>query len=84
MTDTFAFDFAPDAEVVRRSSETFSMLAALDLPTRVATLNALRLELHKHSPFASEPVDCVQWVLADLVQANNYNPNSVAPPEMNV
>jgi ParB-like chromosome segregation protein Spo0J len=27
-------------------------------------------------------VDCVEWVAADEVVANNYNPNSVAPPEM--
>jgi ParB-like chromosome segregation protein Spo0J len=34
------------------------------------------------SPFKSEPVDCVLWVPADSVQANDYNPNTVAPPEM--
>jgi ParB-like chromosome segregation protein Spo0J len=28
------------------------------------------------------PVSNVLWVPADLVQANDYNPNSVAPPEM--
>lgn len=28
------------------------------------------------------PVSRVQWVPAELVQANDYNPNSVAPPEM--
>lgn len=30
----------------------------------------------------SHPVNRVQWVLADLVKANDYNPNAVAPPEM--
>jgi ParB-like chromosome segregation protein Spo0J len=29
-----------------------------------------------------EPVDCVLWVKADHVRANDYNPNRVAPPEM--
>ena len=29
-----------------------------------------------------EPVDCVLWVHADTVEANDYNPNKVAPPEM--
>jgi ParB-like chromosome segregation protein Spo0J len=29
-----------------------------------------------------EPVDFVMWVEADFVRANDYNPNSVAPPEM--
>ncbi len=28
------------------------------------------------------PVSFVQWVPADLVYANDYNPNAVAPPEM--
>lgn len=28
------------------------------------------------------PVSNVQWVTADMVQANDYNPNSVAAPEM--
>jgi ParB-like chromosome segregation protein Spo0J len=38
--------------------------------------------LHAASPFAGEPVDCVRWVQADRVVANDYNPNAVAPPEM--
>lgn len=28
------------------------------------------------------PVDLVLWVRADAVDANDYNPNNVAPPEM--
>lgn len=31
---------------------------------------------------AQHPVSRVQWVDAELVQANDYNPNSVAKPEM--
>jgi ParB-like chromosome segregation protein Spo0J len=30
----------------------------------------------------NHPVSRVQWVPADLVYANDYNPNVVAPPEM--
>jgi ParB-like chromosome segregation protein Spo0J len=30
----------------------------------------------------AEPVDCVLWVDSDNIQANDYNPNAVAPPEM--
>lgn len=30
----------------------------------------------------NHPVSRVLWVPAELVQANDYNPNSVAPPEM--
>lgn len=53
-----------------------------DLSTRVDALNSLRELIAELSPFASEPVDFVRWVPADTVGANDYNPNSVAPPEM--
>ncbi len=49
---------------------------------RIEAINRVRLALHEISPFKNEPVDCVQWVKADSVTANDYNPNSVAPPEM--
>ena len=61
------------------------MLAELDTFTidqRVEILNSLKLELHAVSPFKSEPVDCVLWVRNTTVTANDYNPNTVAPPEM--
>ena len=48
----------------------------------IETLNNVRLKLHEISPFASEPVDLVLWVKNESVVANDYNPNSVAPPEM--
>lgn len=54
----------------------------LDLAGRVELLNALRRTLTEYSPFKEEPVDYVEWVSANQVQANSYNPNSVAPPEM--
>lgn len=49
---------------------------------QVTFLNTVRRALHEAGPFAGEPVDLVEWVPADGVQANDYNPNSVAPPEM--
>jgi hypothetical protein len=49
---------------------------------RVVALNKIRMALHEVSPLRHEPVDCVQWVRAEQVQANDYNPNTVAPPEM--
>jgi ParB-like chromosome segregation protein Spo0J len=49
---------------------------------RVNALNKVRLALHEVSPHRHEPVDCVQWVRSSQVQANDYNPNTVAPPEM--
>ena len=52
------------------------------IPEKVERLNALRRLIAEHSPFESEPVDLVEWVATDDVHANDYNPNSVAPPEM--
>lgn len=53
-----------------------------DLDGQVKILNSLKLYIKEVSPFKNEPVDCVIWVKSDEVQANDYNPNSVAPPEM--
>lgn len=49
---------------------------------RIEAINQIKLALHEISPFRDEPVDCVLWVKSDTVQANDYNPNVVAPPEM--
>lgn len=57
-------------------------LADMDTSLRVLCLNEVRERLHKVSPFKSEPVDFVRWVPSSRVSANDYNPNSVAPPEM--
>lgn len=54
----------------------------LDLEDTVNLLNEVREVLHEVSPFSSEPVDMVYWVKNETVKANDYNPNSVAPPEM--
>lgn len=56
--------------------------AGLEFSEQVALLNDLRRALTEFSPFNGEPVDLVEWVPGDTVQANDYNPNSVAPPEM--
>ena len=55
---------------------------AMDLSDQVFALNNVRLMLHEAGPFSGEPVDLVQWVPNSDVEANDYNPNSVAPPEM--
>lgn len=57
-------------------------MPALDIDSKIELINSLREEIHKYSPFNSEPVDFVQWVKNSIVHANDYNPNSVAPPEM--
>jgi ParB-like chromosome segregation protein Spo0J len=52
------------------------------LAEQVELINALREAIHEASPFAGEPVDLIRWVPADSVHSNDYNPNVVAPPEM--
>ena len=54
----------------------------LPLDELVDAINQARAALHEISPFSSEPVDFVKWVKNTSVHANDYNPNSVAPPEM--
>lgn len=70
------------SSIVERARELFSELDQQSEESKIETINALRQLLHAHSPFASEPVDFVMWVKAGEVQSNDYNPNSVAPPEM--
>jgi ParB-like chromosome segregation protein Spo0J len=64
------------------TAELCAALTLLPEAERIEALNRVRRALHKISPFQGEPVDCVEWVPATQVVANDYNPNSVAPPEM--
>jgi ParB-like chromosome segregation protein Spo0J len=75
------FDASVD-DLVSRAELIAAEIAALPLEQQVDALNRIRQTLHAVSPFAAEPVDCVLWLPADNVQANDYNPNRVAPPEM--
>lgn len=71
-----------DQGIVAAAASVFERLVALDAEARMDTVNAIRRALAEHSPMKSEPVDCVQWVRAETVHANDYNPNTVAAPEM--
>ena len=57
-------------------------IESLPLDEKIEEMNKIKILLHELSPFKEEPVDCVIWVKADTVQANEYNPNKVASPEM--
>ena len=57
-------------------------LARMPEHERIEALNEIKRAIHTVSPLRNEPVDCIQWVRAETVQANDYNPNAVAPPEM--
>lgn len=66
-------------ELLSALSET---ICAMPEAEKISAINRAKEALHQISPFAAEPVDCVIWVPAEQVEANDYNPNSVAPPEM--
>ena len=66
----------------RALHEKLMQISEMDLEARIEAINEVKALLKTISPFANEPVECVQWVKADSVIANDYNPNSVAPPEM--
>lgn len=53
-----------------------------DIDFKVDIINSVKYAMHEISPFSTEPVDCVLWVKNETVKANEYNPNAVAPPEM--
>lgn len=54
----------------------------MDLEKQIEVINIIKQQLHEISPFKNEPVDLILWVKNEEVLANDYNPNSVAPPEM--
>jgi ParB-like chromosome segregation protein Spo0J len=54
----------------------------LSIDEQIDAINAIKIALHEISPMRNEPVDCVIWVKNEIVRANDYNPNAVAPPEM--
>jgi ParB-like chromosome segregation protein Spo0J len=63
-------------------NEIIKHLETLPLEEKIKELNEIKIKLHEISPFKNEPVDCVLWVKNNTVHANDYNPNAVAPPEM--
>jgi ParB-like chromosome segregation protein Spo0J len=53
----------------------------MELEEKILALNRIREALSESSPF-NDPVDFVLWIPAEKVKANDYNPNLVAPAEM--
>lgn len=69
--------------IVNKAVELAALISALpDDASKIDALNEVRSMLHHISPMRMEPIDLVLWVRTEDVQANAYNPNSVAPPEM--
>ncbi len=69
-------------DIVSACTSVFARLAELEDDARIDAINEIRLALREYSPLKREPVDCVLWVRGENLHANDYNPNSVAPPEM--
>lgn len=67
-------------ELITELCEAIEYLGTSD--EKIETLNYVRAELHSVSPLKHHPVDYVFWAKSDKVEANEYNPNAVAPPEM--
>lgn len=59
-------------------------IAGLDVDGQIDAINELRAVLHEFSPMRREPVDFVRWVRIENLYSNSYNPNTVAPPEMDL
>ena len=70
-------------EIKQKIDELLKDMAG-DTQKIVAVLDELRRYLFEASPFKSQPIDLVRWVSFEKVQANDYNPNSVARQEMNL
>jgi len=68
--------------IVYEFKQLLKLVEPHSLEEKIFITNECKKELHKVSPFANEPVDCVIWVPVESVTANEYNPNKVAPPEM--
>jgi hypothetical protein len=67
---------------VHEICERVRLLEPLNILDKIEAINTIRAAIHEISPFKNEPVDFVKWVNAQDVYANDYNPNTVAPPEM--
>ena len=59
-------------------------LQQLNDQEKIDFLEDLKEYLHRQSPLDSQPVNYVRWVDIDKVEANDYNPNSVANKEMSL
>lgn len=71
-----------EEDVVKDIFKNIDKVKNYSIDTQIKMLNRISSYMRKLSPFEKEPVTSVKWVKAEQVVANDYNPNSVAPPEM--
>jgi len=74
--------FDNDDDILQDMANICIRISLLSNDANIDIQNEIKKMLHAVSLFKNEPVDCVLWVKSDSVRANDYNPNSVAPPEM--
>jgi hypothetical protein len=55
---------------------------AKDVYEQICFIQNIRYKLHELSPLKDQPVDLIHWVPIEMVEPNDYNPNSVAPVEL--
>jgi len=69
--------------ILEKANELAALIDTIpDQAEKIQALNQVRKILHGVSPLKHHPVDFVQWQRSEDVEANEYNPNAVAPPEM--
>lgn len=75
--------FDKQLEIRNLISELREKIADIEnVDEKIETLNYVRGELHSVSPLKHHPVDYVQWIKSDDVEENEYNPNKIPPPEL--
>ncbi|MFJ5122377.1 ParB N-terminal domain-containing protein [Kitasatospora sp. NPDC088548] len=72
------------AEITAAARVLFQRLQELSEDDRMDVINDLRAELHQYSPMKDQPVDLVLWVRSEQVEGNDYNPNHVAPQQLDL
>jgi len=69
-------------KIIDQASSLVYFIKQLRFEDQIRAINEVRGLIHEISPFKENPVDFVEWVNNDRVHQNDYNPNVVAPPEM--
>lgn len=67
-------------ELITQLCNEINALSTVD--EKIDALNEIRAALHEVSPLKHHPVDFVAWEKSSNVEPNNYNPNAIPPPEM--
>jgi ParB-like chromosome segregation protein Spo0J len=76
-------EFTEQMDIRNLVSDLVELISEIkDSDLKIETINYVRQQIHEVSPLKHHPVDFVAWVKSDDVEANEYNPNAVAPPEM--